>query len=51
MPVHRLFAGHDLTCEQAYSGYEIANTYTPVQDAGKDLTRIRRYDLTRIRRL
>jgi hypothetical protein len=34
MPVHRLGAGHDLTCERAYSGYEIANT--PVQDAGKD---------------
>jgi hypothetical protein len=35
MPVHRLGAGHDLTCERAYSGYEIA-TNTPVQDAGKD---------------
>jgi hypothetical protein len=37
MPVRRLGAhqsGHDLTCERAYSGYEIANT--PVQDAGKD---------------
>jgi hypothetical protein len=34
MPVHRLSAGHDLTYERAYSGYEIANT--PVQDAGKD---------------
>jgi hypothetical protein len=32
--VHRLGAGHDLTCERANSGYEIANT--PVQDAGKD---------------
>ena len=34
MPVRRLGAGHDLTCERAYSGYEIANM--PVQDAGKD---------------
>ena len=34
MPVHRLGAGHDLTCKRAYSGYEIANM--PVQDAGKD---------------
>ena len=34
MPVRRLGAGHDLTCERAYSGYEIANT--PVQEAGKD---------------
>ena len=35
MLVRRLGAGHDLTCERAYSGYEIA-TNTPVQDAGKD---------------
>jgi hypothetical protein len=34
MPFRRLGAGHDITCERAYSGYEIANT--PVQDAGKD---------------
>ena len=33
MLVRRLGAGHDLTCERTYSGYEIANT--PVQDAGK----------------
>ena len=25
MPVRRLGAGHDQTCERAYSGYEIAN--------------------------
>ena len=34
MSVRRLGAGHDLTCERAYSGYEIA--ITPVQEAGKD---------------
>jgi hypothetical protein len=34
MLVRRLGAGHDLTCQRAYSGYDIANT--PVQDAGKD---------------
>jgi hypothetical protein len=31
MPIHRLGAGHDLTCERGYSGYEIATT--PVPDA------------------
>jgi hypothetical protein len=34
MPVRRLGAGHDLTCEREYSGYEIANT--PIQDPGID---------------
>jgi hypothetical protein len=26
MPVRRLGAGHDLICERAYSGYEIASS-------------------------